>query len=176
MVNPTGRRIRVVHKEGEEGVLHIDADTGQVLTQADERPAWGIGLAVALLANRTHYYVSRLGIHGDAKDDAGKALRAKLLDPEAYSFDDIDWLGVDDAGEASEIGASPDFRQQIIAEVLQLDLAAGTFGKVVAESAVIEAGVNRTAAEYAQDQQELSKERFGGEQGAAEQQKAKSGR
>ncbi|MBO6814539.1 MAG: hypothetical protein JJ891_06750 [Rhizobiaceae bacterium] len=107
---PVGKEVPV-HKEGHEGVLMVDSLTGEVTTPTDQKPEWADGFAVALLAERTGYYESRLGTE----------LSDELRSPEMFDADDLGWIGLDAEGDEVEIEASGEKRMTLLAEELGVD-------------------------------------------------------
>lgn len=95
-------KLIAVHKEGFEGGIHIDAQTGQVVTPADQQPEWSNGYAVALLAERTGWYEKQVGAF----------LPSNLLRPEILSANDLGWIGLDEAHDEVEIEADLDYRME----------------------------------------------------------------
>jgi len=100
-----------VHKSDEEGILLIDAMTGQITTPSVERPTWAEGLAVAMLAERTGHYEQRLGAQ----------MAAGLRVPEAFNYADLSWIGVDEEGDEVEVEASHEYRTEQVAKMLGID-------------------------------------------------------
>jgi len=110
MTSPNPDKTILVHYEGEPGALTIDHLTGIILTPNDERPEWSDGLAVALTAERAHFYQSRLG-------DA-------YAPPEAVEMRDLGWVAIDpETGEATEIEADADYRMDVLAAATGLSRA-----------------------------------------------------
>lgn len=101
----------IVHKADNEGAIHIDARTGEILTPLSERPEWADGYAVALLAERTGWYEQRLG----------KQLPDTLTRPEMLDTADLGWIAFDAEGEEVEIEADTDHRMDVLAELLNVD-------------------------------------------------------
>lgn len=110
------KRIIIEHK-GEEGAMHVDAQTGTITTPANERPEWGAGLAVAMLASRVGWYEQRLGAN----------MPDSLRSPGIIDFHDLDFVGVDEAGDEVEVEASIEYRTEKLASLLELDLDADNF-------------------------------------------------
>lgn len=133
---PAGKTI-MVHREGEEGGLVISALTGEITTPQDERPAWADGLTVALLAERHGYYSKRLG----------GQYTPTMQHPDLLNYADLDWLAVDEDGEAVEIEHSGDHRMEVISTTIGFDRETGDVsGKVLAEVEII-TDDHRTASE-----------------------------
>lgn len=114
----TGRKT-VIHKKDAEGVLEIDALTGQVLPGQHDRPEWSDGLVLAQLTERHLFYASRLG---DAYSEEMKM-------PELLAFEDLGWLCVDptiteeeggEDGATSYREADDEFRMNVIANILAI--------------------------------------------------------
>ena len=127
MTPSTGRQI-MVHKEGEEGALQVDALTGYITTPVDARPDWSDGLAVALLQERATFYERRLG----------PAFSPAMRDATAIAFQDLGWVGVDEEQEACELSADHEYRADVVAKVLGInredfEADADHFGPTVAE-------------------------------------------
>lgn len=123
-------KLIAVHKEGQEGGLHIDAMTGQIATPPADRPDWADGYAVALLAERTGWYEQRLGTQ----------LPDNIRAPELLQADDLGWIGVDAEGSEVEIEADHETRITILADLINIDRStdAGTknFQNVLASAEV----------------------------------------
>jgi len=115
LVGLTGKVVNV-HKQGEEGMLAIDAYTGQVIMN-DDTPEWAkdLGLVVAQLTERHVYYGHRLG----------KAYADEHQSPEIMAYEDLGWLCLVDNGTASPheavVPADDEFRMNVVAQVLGLD-------------------------------------------------------
>lgn len=123
-VIPLSERTIPVHKIDSEGVLLINAMTGQVQQPLDERPEWSEGLACALLAERHGWYSKRLGAQ----------YADEHKQPEAFAYEDLGWLGVDEDGEPVELSADEEHRMETIAGALGLDREEGEIrGKTLAE-------------------------------------------
>jgi hypothetical protein len=116
-VVPLSERTIPVHKQDCEGVLYINAVTGLVQQPIEERPEWADGLACALTAERHGWYSSRLGAQ----------YAAEHRHPEAYAYEDLGWLAINEEGEEFEIEADSEHRMEIIATVAGLDREEGTF-------------------------------------------------
>lgn len=155
----TGKTI-LVHKEGEEGSIQVDARTGKIVTGVDDRPGWADGLVVALLAERHGFYSQRLGPKY-ASDHA---------DPSAIVFQDLGWIGVDAEGEECELEADSDYRMEVVASVLGINRedfeSDEQFGATVAE-AEIAMDQWRSDSEVALVDESLS-QTFGQGEGASE--------
>lgn len=105
----------VVHKTGDEGSIQIDSMTGQVLTEADQRPDWADGLFTAMTAERHGFYNQRLGpLYTD-----------DMKSPETFLFEDLSWIGLDPEGDEVEIEADNEHRMSVLANKLDIDLEAG---------------------------------------------------
>lgn len=132
----TTGKVALVHKDGAEGALAIDAITGQVLPNQHDRPDWAEGLVAALLAERHGFYAKRLG--------------SKYADehahPEAYQFADLGWVGVDAEGLEVELAADDEYRMDVLAKVLGADRESGTIGGTIAEHEIAR-DANRSADE-----------------------------
>lgn len=144
-VTPISERTILVHKKDAEGSLTINALTGHILTEPGERPDWSEGLTLALMAERHGFYSSRLGHH--YSDEMKK--------PDALSYEDLGWIGVDAAGDPIEIEADAEHRMTVISEILGIertdDLSTPTLvskGRVLAE-VEIAMDKERTAEEHA---------------------------
>lgn len=98
----------LVHKAGEEGAITIDAMTGHVLVGQQDKPEWAQGLLVALLAERFHFYSTRLG-----EDYAKEHER-----PAAYDMQDLGWVAFDEEQKEVEMEADPEYRSEVIRQVL----------------------------------------------------------
>jgi hypothetical protein len=96
----------LVHKKDAEGGLAIGSLSGRILTPIMERPDWAEGLAVALLAERHEFYLSRLGPVFAEQRDAD----------EVVAFEDLGWIAADATGEQTELEADSEFRMDVIAE------------------------------------------------------------
>jgi hypothetical protein len=120
IVGLSGKKI-AVHKKDMEGVLEIDALTGQVLPEQHDRPEWADGLVLAQLTERHSYYLYRLG----------PAYPEELKAPDLLAFEDLAWLGAEtattdanidseDAG-VYELEADAEFRLDTIARILGIE-------------------------------------------------------
>ncbi len=89
----TGRKI-AVHKKDHEGILEIDAMTGQVLPGQHDRPEWAEGLFIAQLTERHSYYLSRLGT----------SYPEEMKNPDLMAYEDLAWLGSDTKATDEETG------------------------------------------------------------------------
>lgn len=124
MTEPTGRKTITVHKEGAEGAIQVDGDTGLITTSIHDRPDWSAGLACALLVERRQFYTSRLG----EKAAAGH------LAPDGIALQDLGWIGVDETtGDECELEADGEYRMEIVAKVLGIDREDEDFGETIAE-------------------------------------------
>lgn len=132
-------RVAHVHKKDAEGMLMIDAFTGQVIPDQHDRPEWADGLVLAQLAERHTFYTTRLGAN---YADAHK-------DPEVFAFEDLGWLGLNmEDGEETVIAADNEFRMEVIANVLGIDRETGAIEGALAEAEVY-ADDTRSPAELA---------------------------
>lgn len=113
MTNPV-----TIHREGEEGVIQVDAQSGMILTPIDERPEWSEGLATALLQDRLTFYMKRMG--------QGSADYKAIAAATTIEFADIDFIGVDAAGDEITVAHDPEYRGEIIAKSLGIDSEEGT--------------------------------------------------
>lgn len=100
-----------VHKDGEEGAIHIDRLEGRVLTPADDRPEWADGLAAAMLAERVGWYERRLS----------SQLPEAVRSPDVIAFQDLGWVGVDAEGDEVELEADGEYRMEQLANMLGID-------------------------------------------------------
>lgn len=123
MTTNNGKRT-IVHKNDEEGAIHVDAMTGAILTPNEERPDWTDGLATALLAERVGYYERSLGHH----------LPENMRTPDAMNYADLSWIGVDAEGDEVEIEASQDFRSEVLSTVLEIDTSAEGWEQLMANA------------------------------------------
>lgn len=125
---------RLVHKQGAEGSIMVDAFSGQVLTPADERPEWADGLAMANFAERHKFYTDRLGT---------QLYTPQHQHPELYAFEDLEWLAIAmedtqapdgtpiEAGGEMMLAADDEFRMEAIAVLIGADRETGEIdGKV----------------------------------------------
>jgi hypothetical protein len=126
MNNPTTGRSVLVHKQDAEGSLSIDPTTGFILTPLDERPEWASNLQIANTAERHMFYMERLG--SLYTDD--------MKSPDVMAFEDILWTGtveypedapyinaetgVKESFEVITVEADHEFRQQVLAEKLDI--------------------------------------------------------
>ncbi|MEW6121260.1 MAG: hypothetical protein AB1698_01505 [Pseudomonadota bacterium] len=167
--NDNGPRV-LVHKEGAEGAIHLDALTGQVVTSADDRPAWAEGLVVGLLTERHRFYESRLGAEG---------YTAEHRNPEAIILQDLGWVALDpETGDEMEMNADTDYRMGVIAQVLGVDREnfeddAQLFGHVLAE---VEVAVNtEVSADEARAMDDEMRTTFGGNANVSEDKQSATG-
>lgn len=115
VVGLTGKVIHV-HKQEAEGLLAIDAFTGQVIMDADT-PEWAKeqGLVMAQLTERHVFYGKRLG----------DAYAQEHQSPQMIAYEDLGWLCLVDNGTASPheaiVQADDEFRMNVVAEVLGLN-------------------------------------------------------
>jgi len=96
----------LVHKKGAEGGLAIGSLSGRILTPIMERPDWAEGLAVALLAERHEFYLSRLG----------PVFAEQRAADTVIPFEDLGWVATDAEGEQIELEADSEHRMDVIAE------------------------------------------------------------
>jgi hypothetical protein len=106
-----------IHKTDEEGILNIDAMTGQVTTPGEEIPDWAAGLAVANLNERRSYYQRAFG----------PSVSDKLLSPKVLNCDDLVWIGVDAEGDEVMIHASEELRSQYVTAAYDIDTSPEAF-------------------------------------------------
>lgn len=115
LVGLTGKTVHV-HKQNEEGMLAIDAFTGQVI-MGEDTPEWAkeLGLVVAQLTERHVFYGKRLG------DD----YVAQHQQPDILAFEDLGWLCLVDNGTVvpheAIVQADDEFRMNVVAEVLGIN-------------------------------------------------------
>lgn len=110
----------IVHKAGEEGTMEVDALTGAILTQVDQRPEWAEGLAAALLQERHTFYELRFGKQSTQYAEVAKA--------DAIEYADLGWIGVNEDGDEVEIEASAEYRSEVVAKALGIDTIEGSLG------------------------------------------------
>lgn len=163
-MEPTGRKTITVHKEGEEGSLEVDFDTGTITTQVDDRPDWAEGLSTALLSERHQFYAQRLG----------EKYAEEHSRPSGIAYQDLGWIGAGEGGELMEISADHEYRMEIVAKVLGIDREAD--GKL--EGTLTEVEIETNGAAYSKTDAELlldeqTRATFG--QQPAEQQDRKTG-
>lgn len=122
--------IALVHRKDAEGVLQIDAVTGQVLPGQHDRPDWAEGLVMAMLAERHIFYASRLG------EDA---YTAEMRNPEVFAFEDLEWLALKTSPEENGaddeyvVEADSEHRMDVIAAALGINRETGEVADVLAE-------------------------------------------
>lgn len=97
-----------ITKQGEEGVIEIDAKDGRVLTNSEALPSWAEWVVIAMLNERTGWYQQRTG--------------ATIILGEHESFEDFEWLGLDHNGDEVHIEADQEFRMAKLADMLGVDL------------------------------------------------------
>lgn len=132
-------KVALVHKADAEGMLQIDAFTGQVIPGQHDRPDWADGLVIAQLAERHIFYASRLG---EKYADEHKS-------PEVFAFEDLGWLALDmNTGDEVALNADSEFRMEVMATVLEVDRESGNIKGVLAETEV-SSDNTRSAAELA---------------------------
>lgn len=120
-------KVTLVHKQGEEGALEIDSVSGLVIPGQWNRPEWAASLVCASLAERHNFYTTRLG------SDYADAHRW----PEVFAYEDLSWSAVDvDTGEAVDIEASTEFRMEVLAGVVGMDLSTGEVSGASAEAEI----------------------------------------
>lgn len=112
----------IVHKEGAEGSLQLTRN-GLVKTPVFDRPEWAGPVAVAMLAERNHYYQTRLGAE----------LAAPLIETNIINYDDLHWVALDEDQNEVEIEASADYRNTVIAVALGVNLETGDISGAVTE-------------------------------------------
>jgi hypothetical protein len=110
----------IVHKAGDEGVMEVDALTGAIITQIDQRPEWSNGLAAALLQERHTFYETRFGKASTQYSEVAKA--------DAIEYSDLGWIGVNEDGDEVEIEASAEYRSEVVAKALGIDTIEGSLG------------------------------------------------
>lgn len=122
----------LVHKQGSEGVIHIDPMSGLIITPQEERPDWAEELSVANTPARMMFYTDRLGADHPKMTNAFKV-------PELLAYEDLDWSclkpygedavtgepiellnadGTSDPFEAYTIEADHEHREQVLAVAL----------------------------------------------------------
>lgn len=121
-------QVALVHKKDSEGAITIDALSGQVIPGQEDTPEWASGLVCAQLAARVLWYTNRLG------EQFAKAHEV----PEAYAFEDLDWIGVDeDSGDTVNIAADDEHRMEVLASAIgEVDREEGTIGGTKAEAEI----------------------------------------
>lgn len=134
-----------VHKAGEEGIITIDAMTGQITTPSNERPLWAEGLATAMLAERTGFYERSLGVQ----------MAETFRLPEAFEYADLSWVGVDEEGDEVEIEASHEHRSMVLASALGIDVEEAGWDKAL-PGAVAEVEVLHSYSTAPTDEQTLA--------------------
>lgn len=158
-------KVAHVHKKDADGMLAIDAVTGQVLPEQHDRPDWADGLVLAQLAERHIFYAAKLGEEG---------YTAEMRNPDIYAFEDLGWLAMKTDPEASTEdldaqgnivddaeyvrAADDEHRQTVIAAALGIDRETGDIENVLAE-VEIASDQTRTAAELAA-LEEAQRDRF----------------
>lgn len=132
-------KVALVHKADAEGMLQIDAFTGQVIPGQHDRPEWADGLVMAQLAERHIFYASRLG---EKYADEHKS-------PEVFAFEDLGWLALDmNTGDELTLDADSEFRMEVMGTVLGIDRETGDIKGVLAETEIASDQL-RSAAELA---------------------------
>lgn len=142
-------KVAHVHKKDAEGMLAIDAYTGQVIPGQEDKPEWADGLVLAQLSERHIFYAARLG----------KKYAEEHKNPEVYAFEDLGWLALDmETGDETVLDADDEFRMEVIAAVLDIDRETGDIKGVLAETEVAQ-DFTRTLAEQ-QELEEAQAQRF----------------
>jgi hypothetical protein len=102
-------RTILVHRKDQEGTLRINALSGVIQQEPNERPDWSDGLSTALIGERHEFYSARLG---PAYTEAHKH-------PEILSFEDLGWLTVSEDEDGSTViqDADVEFRMEVLGEV-----------------------------------------------------------
>ncbi len=109
---PLSGKVVPVHKQGEEGLLMIDAVSGWVIRGQEDRPAWSDGLITAILGERHIFYANRLG----------SAYTEDHKMPEVLAFEDLPWMALNmETGEQLAYEADAEFRMDVVAEVLGIN-------------------------------------------------------
>lgn len=118
-----------VHMQDAEGILLIDAVSGQVLPEDKQgdggSPAWATerGLAMAMLHERTKFYIDRTGNPAPT--------------PEVLAFEDLSWLAIDpETSEETLLAADDEFRMDAIATYLGIDRETGDIKKALVEQTI----------------------------------------
>lgn len=113
-----GKTLRV-HLDGTEGTIEIDALTGIVKTNVDERPEWADGLTCALIQERVSFYFGNDKIK--TRLDRSK-FEPAIMGAELIDMRDLSWTAIDpETGEAVEVEADADFRMGAVAGLLGID-------------------------------------------------------
>lgn len=112
----------IVHKEGAEGSLQLTRN-GLVKTPVFDRPEWAGQVSTAMLAERNHFYQTRLGAE----------LASPLIETNIINFDDLHWVAMDDDQNEVEIEASADYRNAVLAAALGVNLETGDISGAVTE-------------------------------------------
>lgn len=129
----------VVHKEGQPGTIILQA-SGRIKTEPFEVPEWaGSGLAMAQLAARNQFYLTRLGTE----------LAGPLLGSNIIAYDDLDWVCVDEAGDEFILEASDEYRQTVLATALGVDRDEGTIANAITDHYIDRQGDTYTAEQIA---------------------------
>lgn len=168
-MQPTGRKTITVHKEGEEGSLEVDFDTGIITTEVDHRPEWAEGLSTALLTERTQFYEQKLG----------PKYSEEHARPSGIAYQDLGWIGAGEDGELMEVSADRDYRMQIVADVLGIDREATgdadaddrKLGQTIAEVEIETTGQHYTKSDAELLLDENMKRTFGGGEAQADEQR-----
>lgn len=132
----TGRKTVLVHKEGEEGSILLDYDTGIVTTPIDERPDWADGLAVGQLQERRRFYEQKLG------ETTAAALLEEVTEAKGIAFQDLSWVGSSETGENTELNADPDYRMDVVAKALGIEREAGDTDVLAVQGAIAEVEID----------------------------------
>lgn len=143
MTNGNMTKTLIVHKEGEEGTLQIEAASGKIVTTLDQRPDWAEGLTTALVQERISFYESRFGA-------GSTAFQSLMNDTTAIEFSDLGWLGVDAEQNELEVSADPHYRSEVVAKALGIDTETGEMSHTaLAEREVSRENRGRTPEEIA---------------------------
>jgi hypothetical protein len=108
---PLGERTVLIHKKDAEGALIVNAMTGIIQQDQNDRPEWAEGLSTALLSERLQFYTTRLGPH----------FTDELRNPDVLAFEDLGFIGVDEEGEPIELEADAEHRMETISTVFGID-------------------------------------------------------
>lgn len=151
----TGKTI-AVHKKDAEGILLIDAFTGQVLPDSLQgeggRPEWATysGLVMAMLTERLLWHSSRLG----------GTMSPEQAQPEVLAFEDVTWLALNtEDGEETVIEADDEFRMEILSAALGINRETGDITGTLLADIEVASDNTRSAAELAM-LEEAQQERF----------------
>jgi hypothetical protein len=164
-------RMLMVHKEGEEGVLQVRHSDGKIMTPLDERPDWAEGLVTAMVQERITFYTRRLG---EAGSPYASQLEA-ITGTDTVAFQDLGWIGVNEAQQEVEVEADPEWRSESIAKLLGIDTEAGTMGEgLTAEREIMSRNERRTPEETAALEEGLAQGFGTGEESASQRVRAGS--